>query len=50
MKVTRNGRRPSGRGPAEWFTGDVYLDTAAEPSGPSRLAASVVHFTPGART
>jgi quercetin dioxygenase-like cupin family protein len=26
------------------------LDTVATPSGPSRLSASSVHFTPGART
>jgi quercetin dioxygenase-like cupin family protein len=38
------------KGPAEWFTGDVYIDTAASPSPPSRVLASLVHFTPGART
>jgi quercetin dioxygenase-like cupin family protein len=37
-------------GPGDWFTGAVYLDAVAAPSGPSRLAASSVHFTPGART
>ena len=37
-------------GPADWFAGNVYLDTVAAPSGSSRLAASAVHFTPGART
>ena len=38
------------KGPAEWFTGDVYIDTLATPSGLSRPSASSVHFTPGART
>jgi quercetin dioxygenase-like cupin family protein len=37
-------------GPSDWFTGAVYVDTIATPSGPSRLSASSVHFTPGART
>ena len=49
MEITRNGleTRP---GPGEWFTGAVYLDTIATPSEGSRLSASSVHFTPGART
>jgi quercetin dioxygenase-like cupin family protein len=37
-------------GPSDWFTGAIYLDTVATPSGVSRLSASSVHFTPGART
>ena len=40
----------TGKGPAEWFTGDVYIDTIAAPAAPSRVLASLVHFTPGART
>lgn len=37
-------------GPSAWFTGGVYVDTVATPSRGSRLSASSVHFTPGART
>ena len=37
-------------GPSEWFTGAVYVDAVASPSGASHLSASSVHFTPGART
>ena len=37
-------------GPAEWFTGSVFIDSVAKPSGRSRLQASSVHFAPGART
>jgi quercetin dioxygenase-like cupin family protein len=37
-------------GPAEWFTGAVYLDPIATPSESSRVQAASVHFTPGART
>ena len=49
MQLTRNSI-PTGRGPREWFTGDVYIDTIAAPSDGSRLSTSSVHFTPGART
>ena len=49
MQVTRNSV-PTNRGPAEWFTGVVFIDAVAAPSGSSRLNASSVHFTPGART
>ncbi len=49
MQVTRNSLRTN-RGPADWFTGAVYIDPVAAPSEGSRLSASNVHFTPGART
>jgi quercetin dioxygenase-like cupin family protein len=38
------------KGPADWFTGDVYIDAVAAPQATSTLAAASVHFTPGART
>ena len=49
MQITRNGTDTS-QGPSDWFTGAVYLDQVAAPAGGSRLSASSVHFTPGART
>ena len=49
MQITRNGI-DTAAGPSDWFTGAVYVDTVATPSGASRLSASSVHFTPGART
>jgi quercetin dioxygenase-like cupin family protein len=49
MQITRNSVETM-NGPGEWFTGAVYIDTVATPSGQSRLQASSVHFTPGART
>ena len=49
MQVTRNGIKTN-RGSSDWFTGDVFVDSVAAPSGASRLSASNVHFTPGART
>jgi quercetin dioxygenase-like cupin family protein len=49
MDITRSGIETA-KGPAEWFTGDVYIDAVAVPSHGSRINASNVHFTPGART
>ena len=49
MQITRNGVATT-TGSREWFTGAVYVDPVAAPSGPSRLGAASVHFTPGART
>jgi quercetin dioxygenase-like cupin family protein len=49
MQITRNSIE-SMAGPGDWFTGTVYVDAVATPSDRSRLSASSVHFTPGART
>jgi quercetin dioxygenase-like cupin family protein len=49
MQITRSELETQ-KGPAEWFTGDVYIDTIATPAPPSRTAAAIVHFTPGAHT
>jgi quercetin dioxygenase-like cupin family protein len=49
VQITRNSIETA-PGPSDWFTGTVYIDAVATPSVPSRLAASNVHFTPGART
>lgn len=49
MQITRNSVETMA-GPSEWFTGEVYIDSVATPSGASRVNASSVHFTPGART
>jgi quercetin dioxygenase-like cupin family protein len=49
MQITRNSLQTQ-IGPRDWFTGDVYIDSIAAPTGPSRLGAALVHFTPGART
>src|SRR5467141_5029787 len=49
MQITKNSVKTN-PGPSEWFTGSVYIDAVAVPSGPSRLSANSVHFTPGART
>lgn len=49
MQITRNSLDTQA-GPADWFTGAVYIDTVATPSGEWTIGAASVHFTPGART
>jgi quercetin dioxygenase-like cupin family protein len=49
MQITRSSLETT-RGPADWFTGSVYIDAVAAPAPPSRVASALVHFTPGART
>lgn len=49
MQITRSSIA-TGRGSAEWFTGDVHVDIVTSPTPPSRLQAASVHFAPGART
>jgi quercetin dioxygenase-like cupin family protein len=49
MQITRSSLATAA-GPSDWFTGAVYIDAVAAPSGESRLSAACVHFTPGART
>ena len=49
VQITRN-IDDTMAGPSDWFTGTVYIDAVAAPSGGSRLSASWVHFTPAART
>lgn len=49
MQYTKNSDRTT-QGRGEWFTGAVFIDTVAVPAAGSRISASSVHFTPGART
>jgi quercetin dioxygenase-like cupin family protein len=50
MEITRNGSKPSARGPADWFTGTVRIDPLFQPRAPARAAAASVTFEPAART
>jgi quercetin dioxygenase-like cupin family protein len=50
MEITRSGSHPSAKGPAEWFTGTVRLDSLFTAKPPARAVASAVTFEPGART
>jgi quercetin dioxygenase-like cupin family protein len=49
MQITRSSIETR-IGENDWFTGAVYVDAVAAPSGASHVMASSVHFTPGART
>ena len=50
MDIARSGSRPSGRGPAEWFTGTVRIDPLFPVTPPARAAGNAGTFEPGART
>src|SRR5438477_367978 len=50
MDIKRGGSQPSGRGPAEWFTGAVRVDPLFQAPDPARVVGASVTFEPGART
>jgi quercetin dioxygenase-like cupin family protein len=50
MEIKRIGSQASSPGPKEWFSGTVRIDPLFQPVAPSRTAASIVTFEPGART
>ena len=50
MDITRSGSQPSGKGPAEWFTGSVRIDSSFQRSSPARVSGAIVTFEPAART
>ena len=50
MEIKRVGSQPSGKGPAEYFTGTVRIDPLFEARDPARVVAASVTFEPGART
>jgi quercetin dioxygenase-like cupin family protein len=50
MDIKRSGSQPSGKGPAEYFTGAVRIDPLFEAPDPARVVGASVTFEPGART
>jgi quercetin dioxygenase-like cupin family protein len=50
MEITKNGTRPSAKGPAEHFTGNVRIDPLFQASAPARAGAAYVTFEPCARS
>ena len=50
MEIKRSGSQPSGKGPAEYFTGTVRVDPLFNPPAPARAFGASVTFEPGART
>jgi quercetin dioxygenase-like cupin family protein len=47
MDIKRSGSQPSAKGPVEWFTGSVRIDT---PFKGEHLSGAIVTFEPAART
>ena len=50
MDIMRNGSRPSGKGPEDWFSGIVRIDPLFQAPEPARGGGATVTFEPGART
>jgi quercetin dioxygenase-like cupin family protein len=50
MEIKRIGSQPSGKGPAEYFTGAVRIDPLFEAPEPARVFGASVTFEAGART
>jgi quercetin dioxygenase-like cupin family protein len=50
MDIKRNGSQPSGKGQAEYFTGNVRIDPLNQATEPARVAVASVTFEPAART
>lgn len=43
-------KNPTAKGPADWFTGEVFIDAVAQGHGDTSISIALVRFTPGART
>jgi quercetin dioxygenase-like cupin family protein len=50
MEISRSGTQPSAKGPEDWFTGSVRIDSRFQRDAPARVAGATVTFEPGART
>jgi len=50
MKIIKVGSQPSGKGPADWFTGTVRVDPLFQAPDPALVSGACVTFEPGART
>ena len=49
MRITPSGGQTA-QGPADWFTGTVYVDSIRNPDEQSAIGCAHVRFAPGART
>lgn len=50
MKTIRGAETQSQRGPAEWFDGEVWIQSVLSPSESPTQRSAVVSFAEGART
>ena len=50
MEIKRAGSQPSGKGPADWFSGTVRIYLLFQATDPALVQGASVTFEPGART
>lgn len=50
MQIAKTGSQPSARGPADWSTGAVRIDSPFQRGVPARVGGAIVTFEPGGRT
>lgn len=50
MDIKRSGSQPLSKGPADYFTGTVWVDMLFDAPDPGRVTVGNVTFEPGART
>jgi quercetin dioxygenase-like cupin family protein len=50
MEIKRIGTQPSGKEPADYFTGIVRINSLNAPPEPARVSTVLLAFEPGART
>ena len=50
MEITKIGSQASAKGPTDWFTGSVRIDSRFQRPAPARIGGAIVTFEPGART
>jgi hypothetical protein len=46
MEIKRSSSQPSGKEPADWFTGTVRIDLPFKGSDPARVTGAIVTFEP----
>ncbi|MCW6512457.1 hypothetical protein [Lichenifustis flavocetrariae] len=46
MDIKRSGSQASGKEPADWFTGIVWIDPLNNPPEPARVGMALVTFEP----
>jgi quercetin dioxygenase-like cupin family protein len=50
MEIKRIGSQASAKGPADWFTGKVRIESPFDRADPARVSGASITFEPGART
>jgi quercetin dioxygenase-like cupin family protein len=50
VEIKKGGSQPSGKGPADYFTGTVRIDPLFSAPAPARVVSASVTFEPAART